>query len=134
MTINWTEFATKNFWFNIDRVQIHQTDRIILYAGAVAVIFGLLFVGYRLMTKNKFLKRVAARLSTLFITIGICEMIWYGLRIQYVDPLGTKFVAALIAVIGLIWLYFPVKYLLRRYKVDMAEAQRQIQKEKYLNR
>lgn len=134
MTINWHQFVTSNFWFGVDRVNIHTIDRAIFYAGAAAVVLGIIFLVSRFLIKNKFLKRVAAQFSVLFIVMGLAEVAWYAMRTQYVATLSTRFVAALIAVIGLIWLYHPVKYLLRRYKVDMAEVQRQQLKEKYLNR
>ncbi len=86
------------------------------------------------MVKNEFLKKVASRIATIFTTIGILEIVWYGLRYENTVFLGTKFVAATILLIGLVWLYFPLRYLVTRYKTDMADAERKVQREKYINR
>jgi hypothetical protein len=134
MTINWKTFITKDYWLGIDRTGLHLTDTVILYAGGALVVIGLLCLVYKFSAKNEFLKKVTGQFATILITVGLLEGIWFLLRWQYVSALGTRVVAALIAVMGLIWLYWPVKYLLTRYKQDMAEAQRKITRDKYLQR
>jgi hypothetical protein len=134
MAINWKEVISKDFWFDIDRTAIHLSDRAILYGGGAAVMLGIMLFVYKVFTKNLFLKKVTSQLSTIFITIGLLEVIWFALRWQYVSALGTRFVAALIGIAGLVWLYWPIKYLFTRYKTDMAEAQRKMVRDKYLQR
>lgn len=95
---------------------------------------GIIALLYARFAHNQFLAKVAVRVSKIFITIGIFEGIWYMLRTQYVQALGTRFVAALLLAWGLVWLYFPVRYLISHYKTDMEKAQRQASREKYLQR
>ena len=132
--IKWSEFATTQFWFAIDRAMLHQSDRIFLLIAAVLFVIGLIILTFALVTKNQFLSRVAKRMSKIFITIAVLEALWFGLRYQLVQVFGTKAAAVLILLTGLVWLYWPLKYLIKNYKVDMAEAQRAASREKYLNK
>lgn len=131
--INWNELLTSKFWFGIDRAQIHLSETAFLYVGAGLVVLGILALAFARFTSNQFLSRVALRFAKIFIVIGLLEGLWYVLRTQYVQLLGAKFIAALLLVWGLVWLYWPIKYLLRNYKEDMAKAQREASRDKYLN-
>lgn len=132
--INWNEVFSNKFWFGIDRSAIHLSDRLFLYAGGALVVLGLITLIYVRFASNKFLAKVALRVAKIFATIGLLEVFWYFLRIQYVQALGTRFTAALILAGGLVWLYWPIKYLISHYKTDMAEAERASMREKYLAR
>ena len=134
MNINWNEVLSSEFWFSIDRTRLHLTDWVIAYGAIGLVVLGIIFLIYKYGTKNVFLKEVARRFATIFITIGVLEAIWFGFRYQLAQALGTRFAAVLIAVVGLVWLYGPIKYLCTRYTTDMAEAQRKMMREKYLQK
>jgi cbb3-type cytochrome oxidase subunit 3 len=112
---------------------MHTSDNLFLLAGLILVLLGVVTFIYSRMTKNEFLALVVTKISKIFFTIGLLEVFWYFLRYQYVQALGTRFVAALILLAGLVWMYWPVKYFITRYKVDMAEAERKASREKYLN-
>ncbi len=133
MGINWKVFLTNNFWFSVDRAGLHRADYVILYFGIALAGLGILLALYKRFAKNEFLKKIAGRISTIFFTIGLAEVVWFIFRNEYAKALGTKFAAAIVVLIGLVWLYFPIKYLVTRYKTDMAEAQRKVQREKYLS-
>ena len=132
--IQWSQFGTTEFWFAIDRSGIHNIDKLLFLAGAVLVVLGIITLAYRRFAANQFLANVAGRLSRIFWTIGILEIIWFGLRYQLVQMMGTHFVAFLLLLVGLVWLYWPIKYLTRNYKADMEEAQRAANREKYLTK
>ncbi len=132
--IKWSEFATTQFWFAIDRSMLHLSDRLFLLAAVVLLVLGLIVLAYGRFINNQFLSRVAYRVAKIFISVAVLEGLWYFLRTQYVQVFGTKFAAALVLLAGLVWLYWPIKYLITNYKVDMAEAQRAASREKYLKR
>lgn len=134
MNINWNEVFSTDFWFSLDRAGLHKSDYAIFYFGLALVAFGIALTIYKKTANNKFLKKVAGRVATIFMTIGVMEALWFGLRYENTSALGTKFTAVLILLAGLVWLYFPVRYLMTRYKTDMAEAERQVMRDKYLNR
>jgi hypothetical protein len=132
--IKWSELATNKFWFGVDRLSIHLSDNLFLYAGLALLGLGILTLIYARFASNQFLSRVAMRAAKILVTIGLLEAFWYLLRIQYVQALGTRFTAMLILLAGVIWLYWPIKYLVSHYKVDMEKAERAASREKYLNK
>lgn len=132
--IQWKEFLTQDFWFNIDRATLHLSDKLFLFAGIALVVLGIGFLFYARFAHNNFLARVALRISKLFLIVGLVEGFWYLLRIQFVQALGTHFVAALILLWAVVGLYWPLKYLLKNYKTDLEKAQLQARREEYLNR
>lgn len=133
MNINWKELITKQYWFGLDRGVVHLTDQIILYAGAALVLFGVILLIVKLISKDTLKKPQISRVSSVFITVGLLEMLWYVLRWQYVNALGSRSMAALIGVIGLMFLWKPIKYFLFSYRKDVVIQSKEQLKEKYLN-
>jgi hypothetical protein len=131
--INWREFITPAFWFELNSYNLQISDKLFALAGALLLVIGFGFLIYSRFAANQFLAGVAKRIAKILITTGILEFIWFGLRYQYVQMLGTRIVALLILVIGIAWLYFPIKYLVTHYKTDMEKAEREASRAKYLN-
>lgn len=132
--INWSEVWSKDFWFGIDRFMIHASDKAFLYIGIGLVILGLIALAYARFAHNIFLQRVALRISKIFLIIGLLEAFWFLLRTQFVAALGTRFTAVLLLLWGLVWMYWPIKYLITHYSEDMEKAQRQASRDKYLKK
>ncbi len=132
--INWSEVFSRDFWFGIDRLTIHLSDKLFLWTGVGLVALSIVLLLYARFVHNHFLAKVALRISKIFLIIGIIEGLWYLLRIQYIQALGTRFTGMLILLCGLVWLYWPVKYLVVHYKTDMEKAQRDASREKYLQK
>ncbi len=133
MNINWKELITKQYWFGLDRGVVHLTDQIILYTGAALVLLGVILLIVKLISKDTLKKPQISRVSSVFITVGLLEMLWYVLRWQYVNALGSRFMAALIGIIGLMFLWKPIKYFLFSYRKDVVIQSKEQLKEKYLN-
>lgn len=133
MNIKWKEFTTADFWLGLDRVSMHLTDKVILFAGLALVLLGAIILVVKIINTDKLKKPHFSRISSTFITVGLLEMLWYVLRWQYVNMLGARITAALIGLIGLMFLYRPLKYFLFNYRKDMAVQSKEQLKEKYLN-
>ncbi len=132
--INWHEVFSIPFWFQIDPSRIHPSETAFLYIGIVLIVLGVIALLFTRFSKNQFLNGVAYRVARILITTGLIEAFWYLLRFENAQALGTKFTAALMLVLGLAFLYWPIKYLFTHYKLDMANAQRQASRDEYLNR
>ncbi|HMQ01705.1 MAG TPA: hypothetical protein PKD79_01395 [Candidatus Doudnabacteria bacterium] len=132
-SINWSVFTSSQFWFGIDRFNgITLTDQIILWFGVAVLVLGIILMIYRAVSKNALVKPTLARISSIFITIGLLEMFWFLLRSQFVNTLGTRFAALLVALVGLAFLIQPIRYFWRQYPHDVVNHQRQQLKDKYL--
>lgn len=131
--INWHEVFSTQFWFQIDPSKIHPSETIFLYIGIVLIVLGVIALLFTRFSANRFLNGVAYRIARILITTGLVEAFWYLLRFENAQALGTKFTAALCLVLGLAFLYWPIKYLFTHYKLDMETAQREASRDKYLN-
>lgn len=134
MNINWKELLTKQFWFEIDRVMIHRIDKAFLMVGLALFVIGLILKIVSRFTSNQFSRRIVSKVGSIALVVGFFEAVWYGLRYQYVNVLGTHFVAALILLIGLLWLIPTVRYWIKKYPNDVADWQKELQRNKYLSR
>lgn len=74
------------------------------------------------------------RLSRGFFTFGILGGLWAGLRYLSIPYLGVRFVAGLIGLGFLIWLYFFLVYAFFRFPKMRGEWQQESLKRKYLGR
>lgn len=131
--IDWSLVFSTQFWLGIDRFKgVSLADKMILWFGAALLAIGILVLVYRLVSKNNLLKPAIGRISSVFITIGLLEMLWFLLRSQYVNALGSRATAVLIALTGLGFLFKPIKYFFTQYRADHAAYIKQQQKDKYL--
>ena len=132
--IQWKQLITQEFWFGIDRVGLHLTDRVILIGGAAIVVSGIVVLIIRFIKGDHLLKPALAKMTSVLLTIGLLEMLWFLLRAQYVNALGTRFTAVGILLVGLLWLIQPIRYLFFQYPAEYAEWEKQKSKEKYLQK
>ncbi len=131
--IDWHKVASSDFWFAVDPAIIHPSEKAFLYIGIALVILGIIFLIYSRFA-NKFLANVTFRIGRILLTTGVIEGIWYVLRYENAQALGTRFTAALMLVLGLAFLYWPIKYFFTHYKLDMARAEREASRDKYLTK
>lgn len=134
-SIDWSLVWSSPFWFGIDRFKgVSMADKIILWFGVGLLAVGIIVLVYRLLSKNVLLKPIFGRISSVFITVGLLEMFWFLLRSQLVVTLGSRFTALLIGLVGLGFLYWPIKYFLKQYSHDSVTYQREELKNKYLQK
>jgi hypothetical protein len=123
---------TTDFWFKIDPSAIYRADQFFLVLGVALVILGIAFrLGGR-FSSHQFSKRVWQRLSNLMLTIGLLEIFWYGLRFQNIRLFGTRAVALLMLIMGIIWLVPILRYRFKQYHADVSNWSKEQLKQKYL--
>jgi len=77
-------------------------------------------------------RRVASRLSSLLLTVGILSLLSFFFTQTSTPLLGSRFWFLLWLVIGLLWLYFIVRYAFTVAPVERAERAKQHEYQKYL--
>jgi hypothetical protein len=130
MTIK--EIFTKRFLFDVNPVMIENIDKMFGVAGAVMVILAAIFKMAAVFAPTPVDKRVRNRFFSMFLTIGLLELIWYGLRYQNVTVLGSHFTAMLIFAIGLVWLGFIIKDIWNNYKSEKQNWEKEQVRQRYL--
>ncbi|MEZ4180359.1 MAG: hypothetical protein R3B41_02495 [Candidatus Doudnabacteria bacterium] len=130
--IDWGLFFSQKYWFGINSGQIHLIDQTVLVVGAAMVLVAVAVWIARFILNIELLKATFAKITRILLIIGLVEMLWFLLRTQNVSVLSSRFVAVGIAVVGVLWLIAPLRYLLFRYRLDQVVAEKQLLKEKYL--
>ncbi len=130
--MNFKNLLTSDYWFNIDRTGLHLFDKTVLGIGAGLVLLSIVLMLIKRKVSNPFDKAIVTKLATAIFWFGLLEVFWFGLRFEYVNIFGTKFVSGLIALSFLTRIgYLLIKYM-RNRKAALASWQKEQLKLKYL--
>jgi hypothetical protein len=132
--IHWKNLASSDFWFSVDRINLHLVDWAFLTVGLILVALSLLVKLLALYTRHPVTKKLLNRFFRLFFWIGICEALWFALRYQNAGVVGTHAVAALILLIGLASAIPVLSYWFTKYGRERDAWDKQQVKLKYLNK
>jgi len=122
------------FWFAQPSSILDQADRYILYLfGSMLIVAVVLWI-VRRMTPHQINKKLLSKFYSLFLYIGISGVIWYGLRFENTLLLGRRFIAGVIAIVGLVWLVFVLKYAIADFRSEKKAYEKELVKSKYLPR
>jgi Ca2+/Na+ antiporter len=113
-------------------VLLAKSDKVFFVLGGCLFVLGLGLRLFAWRAKNPINKKLFRRSAKLFDTIGILEVLWFGMRYENVRFFGTHFVALLCLLIGLVWLGFLVHYFFTAYPNEKRALEKQQLKEKYL--
>jgi hypothetical protein len=130
--MNIKHFFTKQYLFEIDRVLVHKTDKALGFLGAALIVLGLVFKLAALYAPSPVDAKYRGKFFTLFFSIGLSEVIWYGFRVEYVTFFGSHLVAFLILLTGLIWFVVLVVKMIKNYSKEKQEWEKQQVRQKYL--
>lgn len=123
---------TVNYIFDFSGMTIIQSDRLYMIVGFLMVFLAAVFQTIAIYSKNPIKKMFWHRLSSPLGVGGILEVLWYVARYENIKLFGSHFVAWLIGIIVLVWIYFPIRYFFSRYKHDKQNWEKQQIKLKYL--
>lgn len=132
MIANFHKLLSAEYLINIDPVMLHRTDKALLVLGVVLVIVGIVCRLTGTFAPHPFARRLWLRLATWALTIGLLEVLWFGLRYEHTLYLGSHLVAFIILLIGLAWLAPILKYWLGRYRREVEQWHKDEIKQKYL--
>ncbi len=123
---------SQQYLFELAFRGLSRSDRFIfifsllLLAGAIATAI------YKRSLKNKLFKIYLQRWVNFFTTIGLAGVIWTGLRYEMIQIFSTHFTIMVVFAIGLVWIFVLIRDYFKKYKLQVAEAMRQQQLQKYM--
>ncbi len=120
------------YLFKVDTILLHRSDKLFFGIGIVLIVVGIVCRLTSFYAPHKFSRRFWQRLSNLSLTIGILEVLWFGFRYENIPAISTHFVALLLLLIGVVWLFFIIRYRLRVYPVELGQWEKEKTKQKYL--
>jgi hypothetical protein len=123
---------TPSYIFDFTSMIPVQSDRLYLIVGLAMTVVGAVFKIISAFSTNPVSRRLWQRLASPFITIGILEALWFLARQQNIKLFGSHFVAWLMGIVFLVWLYFPIRYLIGSYRYEKQQWEKQQIKLKYI--
>ncbi len=126
------QFFTFKYLFEINRVLVETLDKWFFVVGLVLVILAIVFKLAVLYAPDPVNKKYRQKFFSLFLSVGVSLMVWYGARVENVNFFGTHFVAWLIVLIGLVWFFWVVAKIIRNFGKDKREWDKEQVKRKYL--
>jgi len=123
-----------SYWFSPVPGPFLDSSLKVVYAFfGLLVIFGLiawLFAGKN--KDNRLIYKFWQKVQMACLTIGIVGLLLIFFRQQRITVLGMPFLLALNILGGLVWMYFIVRYIIKKVPEKKKEIEMQKEKEKYL--
>ena len=126
------KLISSKYLFEIDTVLMHRSDHLFLIIGIALTAIGIVALLTGRFSSNQFSRKLWYRLSTLTLTIGILEMLWFGFRFEHIRGFGSHFAALAVLLVGVLWLIPIVKYRLTKYRTEIQSWKKEELKQKYL--
>lgn len=125
---------SEKYLFEIDRIALQRSDNMFFVLGIILVVAATVLRVTNMYIQNPVVKKFQHRWFKLAATIGVLEVVWFGLRWENVRFFGTHFIALIILVIGVFWTVAILKYAWRTFALDKQQWEKQQLKLKYLHR
>jgi hypothetical protein len=126
------QFFTTKYLFEINRVMLERSDKAFLVIGIALFVFAILFKLAAKLSPSPTDAKYRNKLFTLFLSIGLAEIIWFGARYELIRFFGSHFVALLILLIGFIWFVMLIVKAIKNYKSEKQTWEKEQVKMKYL--
>ncbi len=132
--IDFRNIFSVDYLIRIDPSMLHRTDYALLLIGGILSGAGIIFALAGRFAPHQYGRQLWYRLSRWAFTIGLLEVLWFGLRYERAVYLGSHLAAFIILLIGVIWLVPILKYCFGQYRRDVDQWQKDQVKQKYLYR
>ncbi|HVY67995.1 MAG TPA: hypothetical protein VHA30_03840, partial [Patescibacteria group bacterium] len=109
-----------------------KSDKVFFVIGLAFVVLAAILKVAAVLSPTPVDGMVRNRLFRLLLTVGLCEVAWFGARYENVSFFGSHFLALLILLIGLVWFGFIAKYFIKGYASEKSGYTKEQMKLKYL--
>ena len=130
--MNIKQYFTSQFLFQINSAHVSPSEKVFLFAGFALVLLAIVMKLASKFAPTPIDSRFRKKFFSLFLTVGISQIVWYGCRYQNIQFFGSNFVAMIIVLIALAWLIFLLVSMFRKYKAEKSLWEKDQLKLKYL--
>ncbi len=130
--MNLKQYFTSQYLFQINPGFITPSEKLFLLTGVVLVLLAIVFKISAVLAPTQIDKKYRGKFYSLFLTIGLSELVWYFCRYQNVNFFGSHFLAWLIIFVGLVWLGFILTNAAKNYRKEKAVLEKDSIRKKYL--
>ena len=125
MQIDFKQFITSDFWFQIDRTLIHKSEYASVIAGGALFLLSLAIYLYARTVSIPQLKTWWNKIGTVSLVTALLSGLWFGLRYEAIRFFGSRFTLGLIFGAWLI----RILYLAYVYFIKMGKQKTEWEKE-----
>jgi len=130
MTIK--SFFTKEYLFDINSAFVSPAQKLMLVVGAVFVLVAVALKISAMLAPTPVDSKYRQKFYNLFLTIGMLSLFWYLCRSENVLFFGSRFVAFVILLLGLVWAVMILISMVRKYSGEKQSYEKEQVKLKYL--
>lgn len=130
--MNLKQYFTSQYLFKINPAFIDSGEKLMGLLGVVLVLLAAVLKISAVLAPTPLDKKYRNKFYSLFLTIGLLEVFWYLCRYENVRFFGTRFVAWLYLLVGLVWLVSLLVKTMKNYKPEKLAWEKEQLKGKYL--
>ena len=122
---------TYNYQFTITTA-VSRGDKLYAVLGGILILLAVVVKIASILAPNPVDKKYRGMFYAPLLTTGLWEVVWYGLRYEYINFFGSHFVAWLGLLIGLVWFAFVAIKTIHHYGMERTTWQKDQVRLKYL--
>jgi len=108
-----------------------STDKVYWLLALILLALGIFAFIYK-YGKNPLTRALAARWDHMLLTTSLLALVWTLFRYQLVNTLSAHIFIFIVYLVGLVWAVKIARYYFGKYKVQLADYQREEMKKKYM--
>lgn len=125
-------FFTVESIFKTNIIGMQKFDLIFFYFGLISILVATIFKIAEIKSPTPVDAKVRASFFSIFLSLGIGELIWSGFRYENISFFGIRFLALLILFLGFVWLMTVFLKIFKTYSLEKDVWEKEQIKQKYL--
>jgi len=126
------QYLNSQYLFQFNTAYVSPGEKLFFLAGCVLILLGAALKISAVLAPDPVDAKYRQKFYRLFLSIGLGEIFWYLCRYENVMFFGTRFVAFLIILIGLVWFVAILASLFKNYKKEKTVWEKEQVRLKYL--
>lgn len=126
------QYLNPQYLFQFNSAYVSPQEKLFFLAGVILILLSVVFKISSILAPNPVDGKYRQKFYHLFLSIGLGEIFWYLCRYENVMFFGTRFVAFLIILIGLIWFVAILVSLFKNHKKEKVVWEKEQVRLKYL--
>lgn len=131
---NFHKLLQSQYLFYVNPIMLTRSDMLFLVLGGLALVLAVVMKFAAVTAPSSVDRKYRDRLFNLFLTFGLWEVIWFGCRWENINFFGSHFVALLGLLIAVVWFVFIAAALIKKYRSEKQQWEKDQVKLRYLPR
>lgn len=130
--MNLKYLVSPQYLFNFNSAYVSPQEKLFFLAGLILTLLAIVLKISSTLAPTPVDGKYRQKFYSLFLSIGLAEIVWYICRYENAKFFGTPFVAWLIVLVGIVWFLILLVSSLRKYSKEKTDWNKEQVKLKYL--